>query len=539
MTDHNTSSITSRIKELPSLPGVYQMLDSFGAIIYVGKAKNIKKRVASYFTGNRNYKTQLLVRQIHTIEPIITKTEHDALLLENNLIKQYQPKFNILLKDDKTYPYIKITLNEPFPRIIVTRKKTNDGAKYFGPYTSYGSTRKLKQALYTLFPIRDCKQPIDLIKHQPKCLQLDIGKCIGPCIYKDTKSAYDRLIQACIQFLDGRNNELIVHLSEKMTHYAKQKAYEKAADIRDKITLLTGLQDQQRVDIDTDQHYFFIGFSSNAHYHYGVCQHYSKKRFISQNGKYAPISIPFHDFFGTFIDSLLTSAPQKINVVINKTHTIDPLILSSHPTQNIHIIQPTKGRYMERLSITELNAQKSLIGVSKNTIRPILTCPLQTLKKDLGLTSAPVIIFGCDISHYYGTRIVSSVVVFIDGKPAKSYYRHFNIKTVTDGKSNDVKSMHETVLRLIDHFDKKPNLLLIDGGKGQLNAALSALKAKHITGIECVGLAKKNEEIYTPWSTAPICLPYHHRGLNLLRFVRDEAHRFALNFQRKKRRIQD
>jgi excinuclease ABC subunit C len=537
--NHNIPSITNRIKELPCLPGVYQMLNSFGAIIYVGKAKNIKKRVASYFTGSRNYKTQLLVNQIHTIEPIITKTEHDALLLENNLIKQYQPKFNILLKDDKTYPYIKVTLNEPFPRIIVTRKKINDGAKYFGPYTSYGSTRKLKQALYTLFPIRDCKQPIDLIKHQPKCLQLDIGKCIGPCIYKNTKSAYDRLIQACIQFLDGQNNELMTHLSEKMTHYAKQKAYEKAADIRDKITLLTGLQDQQRVDIDTDQHYFFIGFSSNSHYHYGVCQHYAKKRFISQNGKYAPISIPFHDFFGTFIDSLLTNAPQKINIVINKTHTIDPLILSSHPTQNTRIIQPTKGRYMERLSITELNAQKSLIGVSKNTIPPILTCPLQTLKKDLGLTSAPVIIFGCDISHYYGTGIVSSVVVFIDGKPAKSYYRHFNIKTVTDGKSNDVKSMHETVLRLIDHFDKKPNLLLIDGGKGQLNAALSALKTKHVAGVECIGLAKKNEEIYTPWTTDPICLPYHHRGLNLLRFVRDEAHRFALNFQRKKRRIQD
>lgn len=526
------------IQDLPNQPGVYQMLDIHGEVIYVGKAKNIKKRVSSYFSGTKDYKTQALVAHIYSIEPIITTSEHKALLLENNLIKQRQPRFNVLLKDDKTYPFIKITVQEPFPRIIITRNKTNDGARYFGPYTSYGSSRKLKQAIYDTFPIRDCKQFIDLESKQKKCIKLDIGKCIGPCIYKETKDEYDQLIQQCIQFLEGKSSRLIENLKLDMKQLSDAQDYERAAKLRDRIQQLEQIQAQQQIELDTNQHHFFIGFSSNQHFHYGVCQHYAHKRFISQTGKYTPIENNLETFIMHFIDSLLNKAPKKITLILSSDIAVDIDAINTTYPINITVQQPTKGRYFELLCLAELNAQKSLIGISKTSLVNQLESPLDLLKKDLSLSKRPNIIFGCDISHYYGTNIVSSVVVFIDGKPANHLYRHFNIKTVTTGKSDDVKSMKETVSRLIDHYDMLPDLLLIDGGKGQLNAAIDALKTKNIPNQDCVGLAKKNEVIFTPYQSDPICLPHHHRGLNLLRFVRDEAHRFALNFQRRKRSVE-
>lgn len=511
------------------------MMDHSGRIIYVGKAKNIKKRVMSYFGSSRGYKTTCLVADIHHIQPVVTKTEHDALLLENSLIKQYQPKYNILLKDDKTYPYIKITMKEAFPRIIVTRQKKQDGSVYFGPYTSYGSIRQLRKTLYRVFPIRDCKQTIDLVSIQKKCIKLDIGQCIGPCIYKNITDDYNELIQSCIQFLSGRSDDLIHALRKKMMGYAQKKAYEQAAVVRDQIDQLMTIQSQQHIELDSNAHHFFIGVASNDHTHYGICQHYANKRFVSQMGKYADASMTCHDFLMQFIDTMLTMAPQSLQLVLDKQYSLDPALLAQHRRLNMKVMYPTKGRYAQWVSIAQLNAQKALMGVSKDVMTPLLTCPLTLLKNDLKLNHRPSIIMGCDISHYYGQGIVSSVVVFVDGQPDKKMYRHFHIRSVTDGKSNDVKSMHETVQRLVAHYDIHPNLLLIDGGKGQLNAAVSALRQAGIATIDCIGLAKKNEVIYTPWQRTPICLAYHHRGLNVLRFVRDEAHRFALNFQRKTR----
>jgi excinuclease ABC subunit C len=524
-------NLKSIIRDLPVSPGVYQYFDESGVIIYVGKAKNIRKRVSSYFRSRLDLKTTHLIHRIHHIEPIITKNEHEALLLENQLIKHYQPHFNILLKDDKTYPYIKVTTQEPFPRIIITRHKSNDGATYFGPYTSVGSIRKLNHVIGNLFPIRDCKQPIDRVKHQPKCIKLDIGKCIGPCIYKNIYDEYRTLINQCILFLEGKSDDLIQKMRDDMMAFSAQQAYEKAAKCRDHIHQLEAIQSQQMVELDTHFPHFFIGFSSNDHYHYGIFQQYVRKRFVAQHGKYASATMALSAFVDEFLSGIVPDMPNKTRVII---HSDYELALATYP--HIQVLSPTKGYLYERLLITELNAQKSLIGLSKHYITNQLPSPLQLLHHDLTLSQMPHIIFGCDISHYYGTNIVSSVVVFIDGKPAKSYYRHFNITSVTSGKSDDVKSMKETVHRLLDHYDLSPDLLLIDGGKGQLNAALSALNA-HNRWIDCIGLAKKNEDIYTPYATAPISLPHHHRGLQLLRFVRDEAHRFALNFQRKKRRI--
>ena len=536
MNSKQTERIKQLLKDLPTNPGVYQMLNQKGQIIYIGKAKNIKKRVSQYFVKKSDYKINLMVRHIVSIEPIITKTEHDALILENQLIKQYQPQFNVLLKDDKTYPYIKITVNEPFPKIIITRQKKNDGAKYFGPYTSYGSSRKLKQLLYDFFPIRDCKQDIDEVTLQKKCIKLDIGKCIGPCIYKDTKKDYDLLIKNCIDFLDGKSQIVLESLKTEMQVHATNQQYEKAGLLRDKIQRLQNIQDQQLLEFETNQHYFVVGFSTNDHFHYVICQHFSNKKFISQNGQYAAVDTPFESFADAFFNQLFLSFPKKSNLIVDETIAGWIPEIIKMIDKDITIISQKRGRYYELLLLAQLNAQKSLIGLSKQAVQKQSESPLNLLQTVLGLDKPPEIIFGCDISHYYGKDIVSSVVVFINGIPDKRYYRHFNIKSIITGKSDDVKAMKETVSRLIDHFEISPDLLLIDGGKGQLNAAIAALKQQQSSHIHCISLAKKNEEIYTPYNLDPIRLPYHHSGLNLLRYVRDEAHRFALKFQRSKRK---
>jgi excinuclease ABC subunit C len=513
------------------------MKDAQGTIIYVGKANNIKKRVSQYFASNlSDYKTQLLVQHIHSIDPIITQNEHRALLLENQLIKQYQPKYNVLLKDDKSYPYIKITTNEPFPRILITRKKSNDKALYFGPYTSYGSSKKLKQALYHVFPIRDCTQPIDTVTLQPKCIKLDIGKCIGPCIYKHIADTYNDHIQQCILFLKGKNDTVLKKLESDMATAAAAQRYESAATLRDHIQHLRNIQDQYSAPLESAAHYFFIAHTHNEHFHYMVIRHYHRHQFKSQHGQYAPATIDPKLFVSECLSQWMAQRPKAVCHIIPDPDLLPSLDHLPTLPDTVRLHTPERGQLHELQQLVLLNAKKALLTLSKSALKQLQPPPLLQLQKDIPLPHVPHIIMGCDISHFYGTDIVSSVVVFIDGKPAKHLYRHFNIRSVTTGKSDDVKSMKETVARLITHYDTPPNLILIDGGKGQLNAALSALSTANAAHIPCVALAKKNEELYTPHHTTPLQLPYHHTGLNLLRHVRDEAHRFALKFQRTKRK---
>ena len=523
---------------MPNLPGVYQMLDANSVVIYVGKATNLKKRVSQYFNrSHTDFKTTLLVKHIQYIEPIITNNSHDALILENQLIKKYQPRFNILLKDDKSYPYIKITTNEEFPRILITRRKLNDSAHYFGPYTSYGSTKRLLKTLYTLFPLRDCKQHIDSIGIQKKCIKLDLKQCLGPCVINDITDQYQYIVNQCIQFLSGKDRAIIDDLNDKMSVYASKKKYEKAAELRDKIAQLSSIQSQRRVELDSNDHHYFLAYASDETHHYFIAQHYRHRLFVSQFGCYESSDLGVEPFINTALMKIIQNIPnQRIHFVCDElldSH-INNLIESANIT-NIHTSIPKKGIRFDLLALVRMNAKQSLIGLSKILLKQTLKSPLLLLKQDLNLTVTPNIIFGCDISHFYGNQIVGSVVVFIGGKPSKQYYRHFNIKSIRTGKSNDPKAIHETVCRLIDHFSFYPDLLLIDGGKGQLNAALSAIKKTKGVSIQCISLAKRNEELFLPNQSSSVVLSAHHTGLNLLRHIRDESHRFALTFQRKKR----
>lgn len=532
-----------RLKDFPHNPGIYQMKDDQGFVLYVGKAKDLKKRVSSYFMSKRHdLKTLTLVSQIHDIELIVTETETEALILENQLIKKYKPKYNILLKDDKTYPYIKLT-KEPFPRVIVTRKKQSDGATYFGPYPSIGSSKALQRMLLDMFPIRDCKQTISLDKQEKKCLLLDIGKCIGPCVYKDIKPDYDALIEELKLLLSGRDKALIKRLKETMQQHSDAMEYEKAAEVRDKIEKCVQLTERQRVDFNQQTNTQVWAVHDSDDRVYVLIQEVLNGKLLHQYGFFED-----KDKLNSVVDLVEQSFLQFSDVQEQAPHEIicqeefKPLFESWCPNykRKTIITSPQKGEKKAILETAIKNAKLSLTRLIKDEVEKTKKGDvIGDMQRILRLMKRPESIIGFDISHLQGTNIVASAVCFKDAKPYKSGYRKFNIRSVS-GQSNDPESMREVVYRRLRLCEKDsepyPDLLLIDGGRAQLNFALSALSEKGLLGhIDIISLAKRDEEIYTPYYRDPIRLPKHSHVLHLLQHVRDESHRFALTFQRSKR----
>lgn len=534
----------NNLNTLPTSPGIYKMTDKSGTIIYVGKAKNLKNRVKSYFQNkNHDYKTQVMIRFINHIEIIETQNEKEAFILENQLIKSLKPKYNILLKDDKTFPYIKITTNDPFPRIIITRNKQNDNATYFGPYPSMGSSRALKKTLYSLFPIRDCKLDITLRELQPKCILLDIGKCIGPCIYKHTKTDYDTLIEQLKLLLKGKNKKLISLLKKQMKSYSENLKFEQAALTRDRLIQLEHLIEAQRVSVNSDENFQIWSFIKHKTIYYILVQEMVEGKLLSQHGFYDDISS--------------TKSPEQfieqtfLNYISHYSIKNDILLCSNQLAQCIHklcketkqstsIETPQRGLKKELLSTCINQATISATRIQETQLKQKNTqSPLKHLYEQLKLSQYPKKIIGCDISHLQSTNIVASAVCFINGSPAKHLYRKFSIKTVSK-KSNDPKSMKEVVLRrlklCIKHCEELPNLLLIDGGIAQLNFAYQALQELNLESkIDIISLAKKHEEIYKLGLTSPLRFPKSTPFLHLCQQIRDESHRFAVSFQRQKR----
>ncbi len=522
-----------QLASLPLRPGIYKLCDKSGTVLYVGKAKQLRNRVRSYFrkTGH-DIKTRVMMRHVTQVEIIETSTENEAFILENQLIKSLKPKYNILLKDDKTFPYIKVTVQEPFPRIIVTRIKQNDGARYYGPFPSMGSSRSLKKTLYELFPLRDCKLNITLTEHQPKCILLDIGKCLGPCVIKDIKPAYDDIVKQLHMLLTGKDQHLIKRLKTDMKSFSDQHAYEKAAQVRDKIQLLERLTELQRVDINDTHSYQLWAYVQRDGMMYVMVQYIKHGKLLGQNGYY-------DDFRG------IDMAQDFIERCF-KHHAIKGIALLANQAYadcvaNKHITVPQRGIKKELIQNVERNASMALLRVLKQ--RPIQTDDIDVLdqiQQTFNLSRYPSRIVGCDISHLQGSNMVGSAVTFVDGKPDKSGYRQFNIKTV-QGHSHDPQALKEVVIRYIKLCQREgtplPDLLLIDGGKGQLNFAYSALaQLEQIQHIDLLSLAKRNEEVYKRGEKEPVICKRNHPALQLLQHVRDESHRFALKQQRQKRK---
>jgi excinuclease ABC subunit C len=534
--------IKESLKRLPDKPGVYQYYDQEGTLLYVGKAKSLHKRVSSYFNKNRyeNGKTRLLVKKIHDIKYIVVDTELDALLLENSLIKKHQPRYNIQLKDDKTYPWIVIK-NERFPRIYPTRNVIKDGSEYFGPYASVRMMRTLLDLIKQLYPLRNCSYVLseENIKAQKfrVCLEFHMGNCLGPCVNKMAESDYNQNVQAIRQIIKGNITDLIRDLKSIMQDAASSYRFEEAQETKNRLELLQKYQAKSTIvnpaihnvdvfSICSDPRNAYVNYlkvNSGAIVHTHTVE-IKKKLDESEAELLAYAIIELRERFSSVSGEALVPMDPEITlpgVVFSVPQRGDKLKLLELSARNAQYYMRDKHKQEEATDPEE--SQKRI---------------LSTLQKDLHMQELPVHIECFDNSNIQGTNPASACVVFKNAKPSKNDYRKFNIKTVQG--PNDFASMEEVVerryKRLLEQNEPLPQLVIIDGGKGQLGAALSVFEKLGIRGkITLIGIAKKLEEIYFPGDSLPIYIDKKSESLRLIQQLRNEAHRFSLGHHRDRR----
>ena len=536
-----SDDLRDKLKTLPNSPGVYQYFDKTGTIIYVGKAKDLKKRVSSYFVKTHDSaKTNILVRKIVDIKYLVVDTELDALLLENNLIKKYQPKYNILLKDDKTYPWICLK-NEDFPRIFSTRRVIKDGSKYFGPYASGRMMHTLLDLIKDVYPLRTCNLNLapKLIeqKKYKVCLEYHIGNCLGPCIGEQSVSDYDVYIDEIKTILKGNVTSVIVELKQLMKKYSEELKFEAAQEIKSKITTLENYYAKSAVVSPTIHNVDVISMlqdEKSAYVNYlkinngSIIQGHTlevKKKLDETPEEIIPlVLVEMRERYGDEANEIITDVEigdvfEQLNITIPQRGEKKTLLELSQRNAKFYMLEKHK--------------QEKLVNPERHTERI-----METMKKDLRLKEWPTHIECFDNSNFQGTNAVAACVVFKDGKPAKKEYRHFNIKTV-DGP-DDFASMEEVIYRryrrFLDEEQPLPHLIVIDGGKGQLSSALKSLDALGLRGkISIIGIAKKLEEIFFPGDSVPIYIDKRSESLKVIQHMRNEAHRFGIAHHRDKR----
>ena len=541
--------LNNKITNIPQKPGVYQFINDKGEIIYIGKAKNLRTRVRSYFQKNKYQtpKNQSMIKRILDLEWIVVSSEVEALLTEANLIKENKPHYNINLKDDKSFPYIRIT-KEAYPRIFITREIVKDGSRYFGPYTDVYVLRRSLKAVHKIFPIRSCdflldKKTIQSLKVD-LCLDFHIKKCDGPCQNLISEDEYNKMIKRVISFLQGRTTETEVYINDQMLKAANDTRYEDAGMYRDQLDAIKNFKDRQRkVAADFDDR-DVIALSRKDNMCISVIVRIRNGRIHSRE----KISMNISDETDSDIIELVITQfylnsdfiPKVLNVSdipTNKTQLIH--WLKEKRNGNIEIKLPIKGDKAREIRLAEQNA-KLLLGewiINRTKRRELIPKMIQQLQEDLQLNIPPRRIEAFDISHLGGEDTVASMVSFIDGKAKKSEYRKYKIKGVNG--IDDFAAIREVVVRryrkLKDEKSSYPDLILIDGGKGQLNMAISALRDLGLDYLLVIGLAKRLEEVFVPGNSDPQSIPKNSPGLILLRKIRDEAHRFALTYQKQKR----
>ena len=539
---------TEVVPTLPPKPGIYKYYDKDDRILYVGKSKSLRKRVASYFNKNHNSrKTYIMVRQIARIEFTVTDTEQDALLLENVLIKEMQPKYNVMLKDDKTYPYICIK-NERFPRIFLTRNPEKDGSEYLGPYTSVHKARSILELLTDIFQLRNCSYNLseeNIAAGKFKvCLEYHLGNCKGPCAGLQTGADYKQTIDQIRNILKGNISSVIWYLKTLMKEYAEKFEFEAAQKIKEKLLHLENYQSKSTVVNPKINNVDVFNMDENE-----------KRAYISYlkvvNGTIIQTQIiELTKKLDESSEQLLTFGMVELRqrFASNSTEIIAPFKLRLPPDkeneeQKLKISVPQRGDKKKLLDFAKKNAfyyrkQRELKSAERKRPKERRFEILNQLKTDLRLTELPVHIECFDNSNFQGAFPVASMVIFREGKPANKEYRHFNIKTVEG--IDDFASMEEVVYRrykrLLDEARSLPQLIVIDGGKGQLSAAVKSLDKLDIRNkVAIIGIAKKLEEIYTPGDKYPLYIDKKSQSLKLIQQVRNEAHRFAITFHRNKR----
>ena len=538
------------IKMLPELPGCYIYYNSDNEIIYVGKAKILKRRVKSYFNRKHHdsVKVNVLVSQIDHLEYIITNSEVEALILESHLIKKHKPKYNILLKDDKKYPYFLIT-DEDFPRILIVRKRNMNKlkGKYYGPYTNIGAMHSTLDFLKKIFPLRQCKQP--RFKSRP-CLYHSIGKCLAPCQGLVSSDEYKAVVHQAELFLSGKQSELISRLKEQMQKYAESEQFEKAARLRDSfMDLQKTLEKQKVVYENTKLNEDVISLMHEDGILVIVIMMIREGRLIDKKDFTYEVEASdkiefFETFFKEYYSTLSLGFPDRIvsdtlEELGNKSLYEQWLKIISDKNVKISYGKSAQGKELQKLA--DKNAQVILNNAKLSQMSKInedFNNIGSYLKEKLHLNNFPYRMECYDISHIQGTNTVASMVTFINGLSKKSEYKKFKIKS-TEGKPDDFLSMKEVLTRRLSHLgDKgwdKPDLIIIDGGKGQLSSVMQIVKELGIEGIDFVSLAKRQEEVFLPNKSKSILLPRESSALFLIQRIRDEAHRFAITYHRKLR----
>ncbi len=606
------------LAQIPDAPGIYMMLDKNGDVLYIGKAVSLRSRVRSYFqeSAAHHVRTMAMVERVVDVRTIVVTNEVEALILEANLIKRYQPPYNVRLRDDKRYPYLKVT-NEPFPRVLFTRVVKNDGARYFGPYTNAHGLRELVDLVRLVFPLRTCPEPIDGRRRRP-CLQYHIKRCLAPCVGYQSQDDYDRMIEEVVLFLEGKQESLLQRLQGEMVTSAESYNFEAAARLRDRIVAVRRVTEAQkvvwrsRIDMDllglaraqgqacvqvfmvragkllAQEHFILDGVADQPDSE--LFSHFLKQFYTARTagapepagvsplasirtarGVESPVPLPRAN--AKAARAAASAIPKEILVqaLPGDTSVIEAW-LTEYKGTRVRVLLPQRGERSRYLKLVQKNAEQNLKAflAHQEVQETAQAQSLTELADALELPEPPHRIECYDISNIQGSNAVSSMVVFVEGRAKKSDYRKFKIQY--DKGPNDFAMMQETLRRrlrylrtktdidvanrddvegrpsevegrtkLIDHlarkekFNKKPDLLLIDGGKGQLSAVVEVLEEMDMTGLSVAGLAKENEWLYVPGQPEPIVLPPNSAALHLVMRIRDEAHRFAVTYHRQRR----
>jgi excinuclease ABC subunit C len=533
----------AKLAQLPDRPGVYLYKDGKGQIVYIGKAASLRSRVRSYFQESRarDAKTDALVGQIRDLECIVTGNELEALILESNLVKRHRPRYNIILRDDKHYPFLKLTTNEEYPRLVVARRVQRDGAAYFGPFYPATAMRETLRLVRQLFPLRTCRIKIDGKKSRP-CLQYYIHRCNAPCTSLETKDGYDQTVREVERFLEGKNDGLAQELTVQMEAAAAAEKFEQAARLRDRVQALNTVRERQKIISTEDSDLDIVGVVRQG-------QDACVQLFFVRRGRLLGRESFFFDqlsgssegevlsaFLRQFYAREVVPPPEILLSVDVPEAELTGEWLAGRRGGRVEILAPQRGRKRELVAMAEENAalalQSHLLSRGNRT-----QAVLDELQRALGLPSLPHRIEAFDVSTFQGGETVASMVVWTDGEMAKDDYKRYRIRTVTG--TDDFAAMHEAVSRrygrVLETEGVLPDLILLDGGRGQLAAGLKALEAIGLDYVPMVSLAKRAEEVYTPDRLEPLVLDLTSPALHALQKVRDEAHRFAVTYHKKLR----
>jgi len=540
-TERMPEVVAAKVPHLPESPGVYLWKDAAGTILYVGKAKRLRSRVRSYFALDLvSPRTIAMVRRIADVETLVVPTEAHALILEANLIKEYRPRFNVALRDDKSYPYIKVTVGEPFPRVFVTRRITDDGARYFGPYTDVSAMRRALNVVKRLFTVRSCHYDLPREAPERPCLDYYIKRCLAPCVGWQDVASYRVMIDDVVAFLDGRTNDVVARVRARMLEASEKLDFETAGELRDALQKLERMEEPTVVvDVEGGDR-DVVGYARDGEDACAVVLRIRDGKLLAREQRLLEHAEDVDDglVLSAFLLQWYRTAPGRSRQLL-MPFTLPEQEMVETALEGTTLRVPQRGPRRALVDLADQNARHLLEEFKLAALEADerASDPVYELQRELGLPKLPRTIACFDISHAQGTDTVASCVWFENGRPKRSEYRKFMVKDTIG--IDDFKSMHEVVQRFlrrrVDEDKPLPDLVVIDGGKGQLSSAVVALEELGLGRQAIVSLAKRDEELFLPGRSDGIRLPRRSPALRMLQQARDEAHRFAITFQRSKR----